>query len=108
MKLKLNDQVVVIAGKEKGKKGKITKILVKQERIVVEKLNMRTKHIKKSQNKPGERIKFEAPMHLSNVMILCPNCGKAARVGYKKLASGKKQRVCKKCKEAIDKAATSA
>lgn len=103
MKLKNNDQVVVIAGKEKGKKGKITKILVKQERIVVEKLNMRTKHIKKSQGKPGERIKFEAPMHISNAMLLCPHCGKATRVGYKKLTNGKKQRICKKCKEAVDK-----
>jgi large subunit ribosomal protein L24 len=103
MKLKNNDQVVVIAGKEKGKKGKITKILSKQERIVVEKLNMRTKHIKKTQGKAGERIKFEAPMHISNVMLLCPNCGKIARVGYKKLTTGKKQRICKKCKESIDK-----
>lgn len=103
MKLKLGDQVVVIAGKDKGKKGKITKILVKQERIVVEKLNMRTKHIKKTREKSGEKIRFEAPMHISNVMLLCPNCGKATRVGYKKLKSGKKQRICKKCKEAVDK-----
>lgn len=103
MKLKLNDQVVVIAGKDKGKKGKITKILVKQQRVVVEKLNMRTKHIKKTSSKPGERIKFEAPMHVSNVMLICPNCNKYSRVGYKKLTSGKKQRICKKCKEAIDK-----
>lgn len=103
MKVKLNDQVVVIAGKEKGKKGKITKILSKQERIVVEKLNIRTKHIKKSQGKAGERVQFEAPMHISNVMLVCPNCGKNARVGYKKLKTGKKQRICKKCKESIDK-----
>ncbi len=103
MKLKNNDQVVVIAGKEKGKKGKITKILRKQERIVVEKLNIRTKHIKKSQGKAGERVQFEAPMHISNVMLLCPSCEKMTRVGYKKLTTGKKQRICKKCKESIDK-----
>ncbi|MCX6735374.1 MAG: 50S ribosomal protein L24 [Candidatus Peregrinibacteria bacterium] len=103
MKLKNNDQVVVIAGKEKGKKGKITKILSKQERIVVEKLNIRTKHIKKSQGRAGERVQFEAPMHISNVMLLCPNCEKMTRVGYKKLTTGKKQRICKKCKESIDK-----
>ncbi len=101
MKVKLNDQVVVIAGKEKGKKGKITKILSKQERIVVEKLNIRTKHIKKSQGKAGERVQFEAPMHVSNVMLVCPKCGKVARVGYSKLKTGKKQRICKKCKESI-------
>ncbi len=103
MKLKLNDQVLVIAGKEKGKKGKITKVLVKQERIVVEKLNMRTKHIKKTQSKAGERIKFEAPMHISNAMLICPHCGKATRVGYNKTAKGKNQRICKKCKESCDK-----
>lgn len=103
MKIKLNDQITVIAGKDKGKKGKIMKVLVKQNKVVVEKLNMRTKHIKKTQNKAGERIKFEAPMHVSNVMLICPLCGKSTRVGYKKLATGKKQRICKKCKESVDK-----
>jgi len=103
MKLKNNDQVVVIAGKDKGKKGKITKILRKADKVVIEKLNMRTKHVKKTQGKAGEKIQFEAPMHVSNVMLLCPNCGKMTRVGYKKLNSGKKQRICKKCKESIDK-----
>lgn len=103
MKVKLNDQVAIIAGKEKGKKGKIMKVLRKQDKIVVEKINIRTKHIKKKENKPGERIKFEAPMHVSNVMLICPHCEKATRVGYKKLTSGKKQRICKKCKEGVDK-----
>lgn len=102
MKVKLNDQVVVIAGKDKGKQGKIIKMLVKQDKVVVEKLNMRTKHIKKTKEKPGQRIKFEAPMHVSNVMLICPHCGKPARVGYKKLAKAKKQRICKKCKETVD------
>jgi len=70
---------------------------------VIEKLNMSTKHVKKTRGKAGEKIQFEAPMHVSNVMLLCPNCGKMTRVGYKKLNSGKKQRICKKCKESIDK-----
>ena len=103
MKIKLNDQVTIIAGKEKGKKGKIMKILHKKEAVVVEKINIRTKHIKKKENKPGERIKFEAPVHVSNVMLICPNCNKNARVGYKILTTGKKQRICKKCKEAVDR-----
>lgn len=104
MKLKLNDQVVVISGKDKSKKGKITKVLTKNNAIVVEKLNYRTKFIKKTKEKAGDRIKFEAPMNASNAMLICPNCGKATRVGYKKLTTGKKERICKKCKETVDKA----
>lgn len=103
MKVQLNDQVAIIAGKEKGKKGKIIKVLRKQDKVVVEKINIRTKHIKKKENKPGERIKFEAPLHVSNVMLICPHCGKPTRIGYKKLTSGKKQRICKKCNEGIEK-----
>ena len=103
MKIKLNDNVLVIAGKDRGKKGKIMRTLVKDEKVVVEKLNMRTKHIKKSQTRPGSKITMEAPMQISNVMVICPNCKKATRVGYSKLESGKKQRICKKCKESLDK-----
>ncbi len=103
MKLKLNDQVQVVTGKDKGKKGGIIKILSKQNKIVVEKVNIRTKHIKKTSQKPGERIQFEAPIDGSNVMLICPSCGKTARVGYKKLENNKKQRICKKCKESVEK-----
>lgn len=101
MKVKLNDQVEVITGKDKGKKGKIIKILSKQNKVVVEKVNMKTKHIKKREGKPGERIKFEGPISASNVMLICPVCNKATRVGYKKDGSGKNQRFCKKCKAEI-------
>lgn len=101
MKVKINDQVVVLAGKDKGKKGKIIKVLKKQDAVVVEKVAIRTKHIKKRENKAGEKIQFEAPVHVSNVMMVCPKCGKAARLGYKKLENNKKQRICKKCKEAV-------
>lgn len=101
MKIKSNDQVTILTGKDKGKKGKVLKVLVKQRAVVVEKVNIRTKHIKKRENKPGEIIKFEAPIDISNVMLICPKCGKAARVGYKKLTNKKKQRICKKCKEAV-------
>ncbi len=108
MKVKLNDQVQVIAGKYKNKEGKVIRILRKQERIVVEKINMRTKFTKKTANKPGDKIQFEAPLHVSNVMVLCPLCNKRTRVGYKKLENGKKQRTCKKCSESLDKVITKA
>ncbi len=101
MKVKLNDQIVVISGKDKGKKGKIMKVMSNKEKVVVEKVNIRTKHIKKRSDKPGEKIQFEAPIHVSNVMVLCPKCGKKTRIGYKKLDKQKKQRICKKCKETI-------
>ena len=102
MKLKMSDQVGVIAGKDKDKNGKIIKLLKKQNKVVVEKVNIRTKHIKKTAEKAGERIQMEAPVDASNVMLICPNCKKLTRVGYKKLESGKKQRICKKCKESVD------
>jgi large subunit ribosomal protein L24 len=106
MKVKMNDNVLVITGKDRNKTGKITKILNKSDKVVVEKVNMRTKHIKKTQTAPGSKIQFEAAMPASNVMVVCPNCKKATRVGYKKLESGKKQRMCKKCSESLDKAST--
>ncbi|MDA1061218.1 MAG: 50S ribosomal protein L24 [bacterium] len=105
MKIKLNDQVAIIAGKDKGKKGKVMKVLRKHRAIIVEKVNIKVKHVKKTQEKSGEKIEFEGKIDVSNVMIICPNCGKRTRVGYKILESKKKQRICKKCKEAVDKVA---
>lgn len=104
MKVKLNDTIRVIAGKDKGKEGKVMRVMVKSKKVVVEKVNIKTKHIKKTAQKAGEKIQFEAPVDISNVMVLCPNCKKTTRVGYKKLESGKKERICKKCSEDLDKA----
>ncbi|MBU1446493.1 50S ribosomal protein L24 [Patescibacteria group bacterium] len=104
MKIKMNDNVKVIAGKDRGKSGKVTRTLNKNEKIIVEKLNMRTKHIKKTTTNPGSKITFEAAMPVSNVMVVCPSCKKTTRIGYKKLETGKKERICKKCKESLDKA----
>ena len=106
MKLKTGDKVVVITGKDKGKEGKITRILRKQNKVVVEKVNMRTKHIKKSQNRPGEKVTFEAPMNASNVMLVCPDTGKRTRIGYRKLENGKKERFSKKSNKSLDKVTT--
>ena len=106
MKLKTGDKIVVITGKDKGKEGKITKILRKQNKVVVEKVNMRTKHIKKSQNRPGEKVVFEAPMNASNVMLVCPDTGKRTRIGYRKLENGKKERFSKKSNKSLDKVTT--
>lgn len=103
MKLKLNDKVVVVSGKDKGKEGKIMKILRNSNKITVEKLNIRTKHVKKKADKPGEKIQYEAPFNASNVMLVCPGCTKKTRIGYKVAEGAKKERICKKCNEILDK-----
>lgn len=102
MKIHLNDTVLVTTGKYRGKTGKVLRVVTGKNKVVVEKVNIRTKHIKKTQNRPGERIQFEAPLSVANVMIICPSCNKTTRVGMTVLDNGKKQRTCKKCKRPLD------
>ncbi|KKR07797.1 MAG: 50S ribosomal protein L24, large subunit ribosomal protein L24 [Candidatus Peregrinibacteria bacterium GW2011_GWE2_39_6] len=102
MKIKTGDTVLIISGKNKNAKNKVMRVLQKQQRIVVEKVNIRKKHIKKTSAKAGEIISYEAPIHVSNVKVVCPNCNKPARVGYTFLADKKKQRICKKCQQSLD------
>ncbi len=98
-----NDLVVVIAGKEKGKKGKVLKVLPKKERVVVEKINFIKRHTRpSSQQKQGGIIEKEGPLHWSNVMIYCSKCEKPVRTGKKILSDGAKVRICKKCSETIE------
>lgn len=106
MKVKKDDKVLVLAGKNRKATGKVMRTFQKTDKIVVEKVNMRKKHIKKTSNRPGEIITYEAPIHASNVKVICPHCERATRVGYIVLENKKKQRVCKKCKESLDKATT--
>ncbi len=97
MKIKKDDKVVVLAGKDKGKQGKVLVADPKGGKVVVEGVNVATKHQKpQGQNKEGGIIKIETPIYVSKVQLVCPKCGKGTRVGYK-LADGKKVRVCKKC-----------
>ncbi|MBI5413717.1 50S ribosomal protein L24 [Candidatus Peregrinibacteria bacterium] len=103
MKIHVNDNVMVISGKDKGKKGLVMRLSDKSGKVVVEKVNIRTKHIKKSQGQAGQKIRFEAPVSASNVMVICPNCSKVTRVAQLILKTGKKQRVCKKCNQTLDK-----
>ena len=97
MKIKKDDKVVVLAGKDKGKQGKVLVADPKGGKVVVEGVNVATKHQKpQGQGKEGGIIKIETPLYVSKVQLVCPKCGKGTRVGYK-LADGKKVRVCKKC-----------
>jgi len=103
MKVKVNDKVLVTAGKYKGKVGNVMRVFKKTGRITVEKINIITRHIKKTAERPGQRLKYEAPFNASNVMVICPNCNKATRVAYSIPVKGKKYRVCKKCNESLEK-----
>ncbi len=101
MKLKTGDNVLVITGKDRGKKGKIMRVLRKEQKVVVEKINMRTKHVKKTKTGAGQIIQFEGPIHVSNVMLMSPDGSGPSRIGYKKLASGEKVRVAKRTNETV-------
>ena len=105
MRIKKNDKVRVISGKDKGKEGKILRRMPVRDMVVIEGVNMVTRHVRPSQKNPQAGIiKQEAPIYASKVMLVCPLCGKATRVGCSFLESGKKVRVCRKCSEIIDRA----
>ena len=101
--VKKDDQVVVIAGKEKGKTGKILRVITTKERVLVEKVNFAKRHTRPSgRTRQGGILEKEAPIHASNVMIICTKCNSPVRVGRRILEDGKKVRYCKKCGELID------
>ncbi len=100
-KLRKEDLVQVIAGKDRGKQGKILKIDRNKSRVIVSGINMVKKAMKKkSQTDRGGIIEIEAPVHISNVMIVCKKCNKPVRAGYK-VVDGQKKRVCRKCGEVL-------
>lgn len=100
---KKDDQVMVIAGKEKGKSGKILSMASENQCVLIEKVNLVKRHSRPSaKNRQGGIIEKEAPIHVSNVMILCSKCNSPVRVGRKTLEDGKKVRYCKKCGELMD------
>lgn len=101
MKLKKGDNVLVISGKDVGKTAKVLKSFPKERRILAEGVNIKAKHVKaKRQGEKGQVVKVPTPFDVSNVKVICPKCGKAARLGYK-IVGNKKFRVCKKCKSEI-------
>lgn len=103
MKIKKEDNVLVISGKDRGKKGKVRKSLPRENRIVIEGVNMIKRHARaRGQARQAGIIEREAPMDVSDVMLICNKCNKPARVGYRILDDGKKVRVCRNCKEVID------
>ncbi|OJI07582.1 50S ribosomal protein L24 [bacterium CG10_46_32] len=100
MKIKKGDTIKVIAGKDKGKTGKVLQVLPDFNRVSVEGVNVLTKHLRSGKTgQQGQKIEFPSPIEVSNVVLLCPQCGKPTRVGiHKETESGIKSRMCKKCK----------
>jgi large subunit ribosomal protein L24 len=104
MHVKKGDTVEIISGKDKGKKGKVLTALPKKGRVIVEGVNMLTKHVKPTrQMQQGGIIHREGPIHVSNVLLYCPKCKAGKRAGRKILKDGTKVRYCKSCGETLDK-----
>ena len=103
MKIRKNDQVLVIAGKDKGKKGKVRFAYPKEDKVIVEGINFNKKHARaRGEARQAGIIEREAPMNASNVMLLCSKCGKPARTSSRTLADNKKVRYCRVCQEVLD------
>jgi large subunit ribosomal protein L24 len=103
MKIRKNDNVIIITGKDRGKKGKVRRAFPKEDRVIVEGLNMIKRHSRAGRAaRQAGIIELEAPIHVSNVMLLCDKCGKPTRVNFRFLTDGKKVRICNSCQEVID------
>ena len=103
LRIKKEDTVVVLTGKEQGKRGRVIAVFPKTGRLLVERVNMIKKHMKPNQQyKQGGIIEMEASLITSNVMLVCPKCDKPTRVANQILEDGRKLRACKKCKEVMD------
>ncbi len=100
MKLRAKDKVKVITGKYKGVVSEIEKVLPKAKKVVVKNVGIKIKHVKSREGVQGGRLKVIRPIHISNVMLVCPHCGKPTRVGFK-VGKTKKSRICRKCKKEI-------
>ena len=105
-RIKKGDTVEVIAGKDLGERGPVVTVLIKADRVVVEGVNVLKRHEKAKQagrqQVQAQIVEFNGPIHMSNVMLVCPTCDKASRVGFKVREDGTKNRFCKKCNADID------
>lgn len=102
--IRKNDLVQVIAGKEKGKTGKVLKVFYKKNRLVVEKINFIKRHARPTgRTRQGGIIEKEGPIHISNVLIVCPKCNRGVRTGRRLMEGGKKALVCRKCGEVMER-----
>ena len=104
MHIKKGDTAYVISGKDKGKTGKVLQVFTKKGKAIVERINLVKRHTRaRGQENPGGIVEKEAPLYLSNILLLCPVCHKPSRIGRRFLPDGKKVRYCRKCQEIVDK-----
>jgi large subunit ribosomal protein L24 len=103
--IRKNDNVVVTTGKDRGKRGRVLKVLPEKNRVIVEGVNFIKRHTKPNpqRNIKGGLVEREAPLHASNVQVVCPDCGRATRIGRRILEDGRKVRFCRKCEGVVDK-----
>lgn len=100
-KIRRGDEVLVIAGKNKGQRGKVRVNMVDEDRVLIEGVNIVIKHIRRGRARQAGRVEVEAPMYVSKLMLVCPTCGQPTRVGIRAGADGKNARYCKKCDQLI-------
>ena len=103
--IRRNDTVIVTTGKDSGKRGRVLRVVADKNRLVVEGVNMIKRHTKANpgKNVKGGIVEREAPLHVSNVQLVCPECGAQTRIGHKILGDGRKVRICRKCEGVVDK-----
>ncbi len=103
MKIRKDDTVLVVAGRDRGKKGKVRFAYPKDERLIVEGINFIKKHVRATgQVRQAGIVEREAPIHVSNVRLVCSRCNRPSRVGFRFLEDGRKVRICRLCREVID------
>ena len=103
MHIRKNDSVMIIAGRERGKTGKVLRVLPDKDAAIIERVNLIKRHTRpKGPQQPGGIVEKEAAIHASNLMIMCDKCNAPVRIGRKTLADGKKIRICRRCGEALD------
>lgn len=101
-KIRTADKVKIVAGKDKGREGKVKKVLPAKNKLIVDGINKYKKHVKaQGEGKPGGIVEIELPLPISNVVLICPTCKLETRVGIKQEKSGNKHRICKKCQAKI-------
>jgi len=103
MNIRKNDSVMVIAGRERGKTGKVLRVLPEKGAAIIERMNLVKRHARaRGPQQPGGIVEKEAPIHISNLMLMCDKCNAPVRVGKKVLTDGERTRVCRRCGEALD------
>lgn len=103
VRIRSGDTVLVLTGKDRGKKGKVERVMPRERRLIIEGVNLAKKHLKPSQQlMQGGIVERPAPLHISNVMLICRRCSKPTRVARKQMSDGSFRRACKRCGETID------